>query len=213
MSTDRDKDRKRRRRQEHKRQRADRQAAGDLGVPPPGRPWPRCSVCGQPVIYIAATLESARQAGKPVVHICDACLAEGRSPSPPAEPVHQHLYQEAQMVSPDRCHDCGARPGQLHKEGCDVERCPGCGFQRITCGCTDDDIRGLPRQAWTGEWPGWAECREFGWYAKLVPGRGWVPCDPDEPGARPNVNRLLTEATWDRKRGRFVLAGPGKEDV
>jgi hypothetical protein len=110
------------------------------------------------------------------------------------------------MVSHDRCHDCGARPGQMHQEGCDVEQCPGCGGQRLTCGCEDDDVRGLARLPWTGEWPGTAECREFGWYARRVPGRrGWQPCGPDEEGAHPNVNRLLTEATWDRKRGRFVL--------
>jgi hypothetical protein len=67
---------------DRRRRRDERLAAGggDLGVPPPGRPWPRCSVCGQPVIYIAATLESARQAGQPVLHVCDLCLADGKRP-------------------------------------------------------------------------------------------------------------------------------------
>lgn len=32
------------------------------------------------------------------------------------------------------CHDCGAAPGQLHHARCDVERCPICGGQLITCG-------------------------------------------------------------------------------
>lgn len=39
----------------------------------------------------------------------------------------------------------------------------------ISCDC-----RRLPlddRMSWTGLWPGFAECREFGWFAKLVPGR------------------------------------------
>lgn len=33
------------------------------------------------------------------------------------------------------CHDCGAREGQLHDFGCDMERCPFCGHQLISCDC------------------------------------------------------------------------------
>lgn len=104
---------------------------------------------------------------------------------------------------PDRsvrnCHDCGAKPGDLHQHGCDVERCPRCGGQAIGCPCiyTINDIDydtmeethpeiycggptdemeakwdaewGHRRMKWTGEWPGVIECREYGFWSIFGP--------------------------------------------
>lgn len=33
------------------------------------------------------------------------------------------------------CHDCGAQPGQYHHPGCDMEKCPRCRMQILSCGC------------------------------------------------------------------------------
>src|ERR1700683_5575202 len=37
--------------------------------------------------------------------------------------------------APRRCGDCNVRLGQVHHHGCDVERCPACAWQSISCGC------------------------------------------------------------------------------
>jgi len=38
-----------------------------------------------------------------------------------------------------RCHDCNIKHGGFHHPGCDVERCPKCGGQLISCGCLDEE--------------------------------------------------------------------------
>lgn len=37
-----------------------------------------------------------------------------------------------------RCHDCGVKRGGYHHPGCDMERCPKCEGQLISCGCLDE---------------------------------------------------------------------------
>lgn len=33
---------------------------------------------------------------------------------------------------------CGAKHGEFHKPGCDIEECPFCHRQLISCDCSDD---------------------------------------------------------------------------
>lgn len=67
------------------------------------------------------------------------------------------------------CHDCGAKPGEQHMDGCDTERCSGCGGQRLSCNCVDENDIELgckdhdkEYSRWTGYWPGWIESEILG---------------------------------------------------
>lgn len=99
------------------------------------------------------------------------------------------------------CPDCGVDVDEEHIPGCDVERCPECGRQRLLCGCPEE----LPSLPWTGEWPGKAECQDFGWWAIRNPnGPGWISVPAGTAGATEDLNRLYRDATWDKDQRRWV---------
>lgn len=54
-----------------------------------------------------------------------------------------------------RCPSCGCRPGEIHDDNCDVERCSVCGCQRYYCDCIGHDKEFA---MWTGMWPGTHQC-------------------------------------------------------
>lgn len=140
------------------------------------------------------------------------------------------------MTALRNCGDCGIYPGGLHSPGCDMERCPLCGGQIISCNCIYE-LAGMPMDRlaidqphiynsgptplmeatfeaaiaanggplpWNGEYGGSAECREFGFYSYWGQGT-WVRCEATHPNARPDLNRLHTDAKWDRPSRKWVL--------
>ena len=55
---------------------------------------------------------------------------------------NQQMYPTIPYINPatfdaenPNCHDCGVQIGAKHHPGCDMERCPRCGGQLISCGC------------------------------------------------------------------------------
>jgi hypothetical protein len=45
------------------------------------------------------------------------------------------MVKSKKKTEEHRCHDCGVKEGGIHKLGCDMERCPFCGGQLISCDC------------------------------------------------------------------------------
>lgn len=124
----------------------------------------------------------------------------------------------------NNCHDCGAQPGTAHDENCDVARCLLTGQQRLVCQAMADEGLDVPGptgemvhipashpgedcrgDVWTGEWPGTAECREYGLWVYCPPTGSPVPCGPDHPDAVADVTALMRNGRWDREAQRWVL--------
>jgi hypothetical protein len=120
------------------------------------------------------------------------------------------------------CGDCGAKPGERHSDGCDVARCLVTGRQRLSCD-VGAVVFGWPEtrphddcgsQVWPGEWPGVAECEEFGWHSFFEsPGRGWVRCEAGDPRAGTDLNRLHAETDWDPVACRRRRPGDPVDDT
>jgi len=87
-----------------------------------------------------------------------------------------------------RCHGCGAAIGEQHDRVCDVPRCRATGLQWDSCDHKSPSPVPHEPDVWTGRWPGEEDCERLGWFARLEPGRGWVPCDRD---AVPAENHVL----------------------
>lgn len=83
-------------------------------------------------------------------------------------------------------------------------------MQAISCDCapqapeTFTGIAATDRLHWDGAWPGERDAVAFGWSVKASPQGGWTPCRASDPKARPDLNRLRVEASWDLQRKQFV---------
>lgn len=115
------------------------------------------------------------------------------------------LQMDTQRASKS-CPACKSKPNGLHASGCDVEQCPECGWQLLTCWCPrkHDAIPPENRMPWTGDWPNVAQCREYGLWCTRY---GLVQCDSTHLEAMPDITRLLNEGEWDKSSRKWIIKG------
>lgn len=134
----------------------------------------------------------ADQIGVEAVQVPPGREPDGLGPCGEASHDYEDLFSDALMAGLSRqpCPDCGVQVGACHAAHCDVARCSHCRGQHLLCGCE------ALADAWAGEWPGVYEARVLGLYARRTE-QGWIPCLPDAPGGREDLNRLAEY--WARR--------------
>jgi hypothetical protein len=95
------------------------------GVSPPGPEGAICFWCGAGMMVAPGCIEEPRE------------LIDGAYD--PVRVGHERSYPFR-----SRCPDCGAQPDHVHHPGCDIEECPRCGRQLISCGCYPEDDEWSP---------------------------------------------------------------------
>jgi hypothetical protein len=108
--------------------------------------------------------------------------------------VQFELYLDRHAIGPwevdvlRKCPSCGTPIGKVHGAGCSVGRCKAHGEPRDQC---FGDGRHSATTYW-GVYPGTIEALKRGWTIKV---KGAV---------RPDLNRVLSELTWDPDSEQFV---------
>ncbi|MEK6832599.1 MAG: hypothetical protein AABY32_01015 [Nanoarchaeota archaeon] len=107
------------------------------------------------------------------------------------------------LVPKEKCYDCNVNIGEFHVDGCDIEICPECGGQWISCECEIDEDERIP---YDGYFPGTLEAIECNLYSRWdEEKKRWIKCSADDMDAGPDLNRIREIGTWDKKSKKWVV--------
>ncbi len=95
--------------------------------------------------------------------------------------------------------ECAVLAGARHSNNCSIARCKEHGQQFISCDSNGSHTPSI----FKGEYPGTSEAIQRGWFVKLVEGKGWIECGKDDPGAKPDLNRVMTDLVWNSDLEKF----------
>lgn len=125
-----------------------------------------------------------------------------------------------QLARVDRCPDCTVGIGVKHRIDCLVALCVMTGQARVLHAIDqppppaglpfDLDVHTCGEAVWTGYPAGAVEAAAYGLFVRPAdpadaPFVGWIPCEPGEPGAVPDLDRLVRSAQWNPIRQVFEL--------
>ncbi len=72
------------------------------------------------------------------------------------------------------CHDCHAKEGEYHLPGCDMERCPFCGGQLISCNCCYNML-GIDASEGTWAWKNGLTSEQESKWEEMLETKGRIP--------------------------------------
>lgn len=67
--------------------------------------------------------------------VCDFCDQEMSETDHCQHGIDKSVIPDIPNLKLRNCGDCGVAPGALHHPGCDMEQCPRCSGQSISCNC------------------------------------------------------------------------------
>ena len=103
------------------------------------------------------------------------------------------------MTAYKNCPKCEVPIGETHEDFCGVSRCKNHGFQLISCPMPG----GCAPTKFTGYWPGVQEAIEKAWFYYVDEEKGVIHCGPEHEEALPDVNRVVTELSWNSESEKF----------
>lgn len=94
------------------------------------------------------------------------------------------------------CRQCGAIPGEVHRDVDDLTRCVITGAQLYMCESFSGHVGPCYPDVWDGEFPGTKECREYNMY---------TPVDSIWEGVE-DLNTLMAHGKWNSYTQKHELS-------